>query len=499
MTVGDLMGRTPSLRLEGLGLSVWDRDVTAVDYDSRRVTAGSIFVALNGQYFDGAAFAGDAEAQGALLVVSASPPSVHVHIPWLVVEDARLTLAELAAAFNNDPSRNLTVVGVTGTNGKTSTMYLLTSIFTAAGRPCGQIGSVGYDTGGVQREADRTTPEAPEVQGLLREMVQHQRKACVMEVSSHALEMRRVDKTRFAAATFSNLTRDHLDYHMDMNHYFGAKRRLFEMLPDGAPAVINIDDPFGRQLVQVVGRPVTYAIDRPADVAPERVAVSLSGASIDLHSPRGRLHLRSQLAGKFNVYNVLAAASTAIALDVPFRAIEQGINELKRVPGRFEIVSSREDEMSVVIDYAHTDDALRAVLGAARELCSGRVISVFGCGGDRDSSKRPLMGAVAARLSDLVVLTSDNPRSEEPDGIIDEIRKGMDVFAASAAGPAPLSIPDRGAAIEYAIDAAESGDMVIIAGKGHESHQVVGNERRPFDDRLVAGAALARRRSRSHV
>lgn len=311
--------------------------------------------------------------------------------------------------------------------------------------------------------------------------------------------MRRVEGTRFAAAVFSNLTRDHLDYHPDMGHYLGMKRRLFDMLPAGAPAIINIDDPCGLQLVEAVSRPVTYAIDRAADVTPDRVESSLSGTAIDVRTPRGRLQLRSSLPGRLNVYNVLAAVSAAVALDVPFQTIEQGVSGLEGVPGRFEIVSSPDDDVRVLVDYAHTDDALRAVLGAVSELCGGRVISVFGCGGDRDTAKRPLMGAVAARLSDLVVVTSDNPRSEDPDRIIDEIRRGIDSSTTAATRPLCLAIADRGTAIERAIDGAEPGDAVVIAGKGHETYQVVGDERRPFDDRLVARAALARRRARPRV
>ena len=503
MTVGDLMpclsGVVAPPGAPGLGVDLQDRAVSAIAHDSRRVMAATIFVAVSGQRFDGATFAADAAARGALLVVSASPPPVDVRVPWVMVEDARLALAELAAAFHQDPSHDLTVVGVTGTNGKTTTTYLLAAIFAAAGRPCGRIGSVGYDTGGATRESELTTPEAPEVQALLREMVQHQRAACVMEVSSHALAMRRVDRTRFAAAVFSNLTRDHLDYHPDMGHYFRTKRRLFDMLPAGAPAIINTDDPFGLQLVEAVDRPLTYAIDRAADVTPERIESSLSSTSIEVRTPRGPLQLRCSLPGRLNVYNVLAAVSAAVALDMPLQAITQGVAELEGVPGRFEMVSSRDDDVSVLVDYAHTDDALRAVLGSARELCGGRIISVFGCGGARDTAKRPLMGAVAARLSDLVVVTSDNPRFEDPDHIIDEIRRGIDSSTTAATGPPHLEIADRGVAIERAIDEAEPGDAIVIAGKGHETHQVVGDERRPFDDRLVARAALARRRARSHV
>ena len=501
MTVGELVTCLSGVvaPAAGLGSDVCGRGVSAIAYDSRRVTAGAIFVAVSGQRFDGAEFAADAVTRGAALVVSASPSPAGGRAAWVVVADARLALAELAAAFYHDPSHDLIVVGVTGTNGKTTTTYLLAAIFDAAGWASGRIGSVTYDTGGMTQDAERTTPEAPEVQALLREMVQHERATCAMEVSSHALAMRRVEGTRFAAAVFSNLTRDHLDYHPDMGHYFGAKRRLFEMLPAGAPAIINTDDSFGRQLVDVVDRPFTYAIDRAADVTPERVESSFSGVSLEVRTPRGRLQLRSSLPGRLNVYNLLAAVTAAVALDVPFQAIEQGVAGLDGVPGRFEVVSSAHDDVSVVVDYAHTDDALRAVLGAVRELSSGRVISVFGCGGDRDTVKRPLMGAVAARLSDLVVVTSDNPRSEDPDHIISEIRRGIDSSAPRDQRLRHLGITDRQAAIEWAVDEAEPGDVAVIAGKGHETFQVVGNERRPFDDRRVARAALARRRARARV
>jgi UDP-N-acetylmuramoyl-L-alanyl-D-glutamate--2,6-diaminopimelate ligase len=473
--------------------------VTAIADDSRRVTAGAVFVAVLGHRRDGTTFAAEAVTRGAVLVVSGSPRPLDASAPWVMVEDARLALAELAAAFHGDPSHELSVVGVTGTNGKTTTTYLLAAIFDAAGVPCGRIGSVGYLTGGRDQVAERTTPEAPAVQALLREMVEHGQAACVMEVSSHALAMRRVHQTRFSAAIFSNLTRDHLDYHADMATYFATKQRLFEMLPPGAPAIINADDLYGQQLAAGVERPVTYAIDRPADVTPEGVDSTLTGTTLQVCTPRGRLRIRSRLPGRLNLYNVLAAVSAAVALELPFPAIERGVAALEGVPGRFEVVSVPEDGVTVLVDYAHTDDALRAMLGAARQLCDGRIISVFGCGGDRDAAKRPLMGAVAARLSDLIVVTSDNPRSEDPKRIIDEIRLGIESSTAPGAGPPHLAIADRGAAIERAIQEAESGDVVVIAGKGHEAWQEIGTERRPFDDRLVARAVLARRRAETRV
>ncbi len=343
--------------------------------------------------------------------------------------------------------------------------------------------------------AERTTPEAPQIQALLRDMVRHRCVACAMEASSHALAMRRVDGTRFAAAVFCNLTRDHLDYHSDMEHYFSAKRRLFEMLPAGAPSILNVDDPWGRRIAETVTRPVTYGLSESADVRPDHMESTLRGTTLEVRTPRGRLQLRTSLPGHVNVSNVLAAVTTALALDIPFQAIEQGVASLDGVPGRFEVVSASDDNVCVLVDYAHTDDALRSVLEAIRALHQGQLVSLFGCGGDRDRAKRPLMGAVAARLSDLVILTSDNPRSEDPDAIIAEIRCGMETL--SEGGARHLAISDRGAAIRRAIDEAEAGDVVVIAGKGHETEQVIGTERRVFDDRVIAREALARRRARA--
>jgi len=499
MTVRELLPRLSGVRSAPEGLladtALGTRTVTAIDYDSRRVQPGAVFVAIRGARSDGSAFAAEAEARGAVLVVAASAPPDGFGTPWVEVEDARRALAELAAGFERDPSRALAVVGVTGTNGKTTTTYLLHAIFEAAGWPCGLIGSVGYRTGAREEPAERTTPEAPDIQSLLREMCEHGRRACVMEVSSHALAMHRVDQIRFSSAVFSNLSRDHLDYHADMDHYFRAKRRLFEMLPPGAPAVVNVDDPYGRELAATADRVLTYAVERPADVTPLRVESTLRGSSLELRTPSGPLRLETVLPGRLNVYNVLAAVTAAVALEVPSEAIARGVSGLAGVPGRFEPVSAADDDIHVIVDYAHTDDALRAVLGAARALGRRRVICVFGCGGDRDRSKRPLMGAVAARLSDLVVVTSDNPRSEDPDAIIEDIERGIVTSVPAGAPPAHLAIADRRAAITHAIDAARPGDIVVVAGKGHETDQLVGDTRRPFDDRAEAARALTRRRS----
>ena len=476
--------------------------VTGIAYDSRTVAPGQVFVALKGQHTDGTSFARQAIERGAAAVVSeqAAPPDVH--IPWAIVEDARLALAVLATTFHRHPSREMRVVGITGTNGKTTTAYLLAAIFEAAGVRCGLLGTVAYRVGpGAEglREAARTTPEAPDVQALLREMVDRGCGACAIEVSSHALSLRRVDGMIFAAGVFTNLTRDHLDFHADMDDYFRAKRRLFEMLPREAPSLVNLDDPRGPSLLDAGGRPVTYSISRPADVTPGPLSFSLEGLDFDVRTPRGTVHVRSKLVGRPNVYNILAAVSTAVVLDLPLDAIARGLQSLDGVPGRFQVVSGPKDEVTVVVDYAHTDDALRNLLETARPLARGRLVTVFGCGGDRDRTKRPLMGAVAGRLSDLIVITSDNPRGEDPVRIIEEVQWGITADTRRESAPRPLAVVDRREAIGKAIEAAMPGDVVLIAGKGHETYQVIGDRVLPFDDVAVAREALKRRRANSGV
>ena len=399
------------------------------------------------------------------------------------------------------------VVGITGTNGKTTTGYLIREVLEAAGLPCGLIGTVQNRIGSQVHDASRTTPEAADLQRMLREMIDAGGRACAMEVSSHALSLRRVDDTRFAAGVFTNLTRDHLDYHHDMDSYFAAKRRLFEMLPSGAPAVLNIDDPRVATLADGRRAAITFAVDRDADVCPASLPSSLLGLSFDARTPAGTLRVNSRLAGRFNLYNLLAAAATGVGLGLPLTAIEAGLAAVTAVPGRFQIVSSPDDDVVAIVDYAHTDDALKNLLEAVRPLAKARMITVFGCGGDRDRTKRSLMGAVAARLSDLVVITSDNPRSEDPDAIIDEIERGIAPAAerarlasgAAADGRAQTPTPwirttDRRAAITRAIADAGPGDVIVIAGKGHEKTQVIRDRELPFDDVVVGHDALRARR-----
>jgi UDP-N-acetylmuramoyl-L-alanyl-D-glutamate--2,6-diaminopimelate ligase len=515
MTLGDLLRRADELATSRMSESVLQSPVAsqivnAVTHDSRNVQPGTLFVGLQGEHADGATYARDAERRGAVAVVSDSPQKTEVSLPWITVSDAREALAALSASFYDLPSHELMVLGITGTNGKTTTAHLLSEIFEQAGMPCGRLGTVSHQIGNETREAALTTPEAPEIQGLLRELVDDGSMVCAMEVSSHGLALRRVDFTRFTAAVFTNLSRDHLDFHGDMNSYFLAKRRLFDELPSDAWTIVNLDDPRGSLLASAASRPVTYAIDQPADVVPDAIDSSFDGLVFNVRTPRGPLHLRSSLLGRINVYNILAAVATAIALDLPFDAIEQGVESLKSVPGRMQVVSHGDDDLTVIVDFAHTDDALKQVLEGTRTLTHERIVVVFGCGGDRDRSKRPLMGAVAARLGDVVIVTSDNPRSEDPLAIMEDITHGMDsatqrsnVEGGEGTGDffrTPyLTISDRKLAIERAIREAHVGDVVVIAGKGHETYQEIGSERRSFDDLEVAQDALRRRRANALV
>jgi UDP-N-acetylmuramoyl-L-alanyl-D-glutamate--2,6-diaminopimelate ligase len=475
-----------------------DVPCTAVTPDSRRVVPGAIFVALKGLRVDGSAFAAQAIDAGAAAVVAEQPPSAPVRVPWIVVTDARVALARLAAEHFGHPSRQMKVVGITGTNGKTTTSYLVSAIFEAAGVRCGLMGTVAYRIGDRSVDATRTTPEAPDVQALMREMVAAGCGACAMEVSSHALALHRVDGIHFAAGVFTNLTRDHLDFHADMEDYFAAKRRLFEMLPPGAPSIVNVDDPRAAALIEAASAPVTYGIGKPADVTPGPLTYTLSGLRFDIRTPQGAVRVSSRLVGKPNVYNILAAVATTMALGVPLDAIARGLEQLPGVPGRFELVSGPGDDITVVVDYAHTDDALRNLLETARPMATRRLITVFGAGGDRDRTKRPLMGMVAARLSDVVVITSDNPRSEDPARIIEEVKRGAEPEMRQRRAEV-LTIAERRAAIVEAIRRAAAGDVVLIAGKGHEKYQEIAGRTLPFDDVAVAREALEARRIKSRV
>jgi UDP-N-acetylmuramoyl-L-alanyl-D-glutamate--2,6-diaminopimelate ligase len=467
--LNELCGALEVLRLAGPATAPEIREIA---YDSRRVLPETLFVCVPGGRADGHDHAQAAVERGAVaLVVERALPLL---VPQVVVRDARAAMGPLAARFFGDPTAALRVVGVTGTNGKTTTAFLAQGILERAGLRCGLLGTVEQRVGGHVEPVERTTPEAIDLQRTFRRMVDAGDHACAMEVSSHALALGRVDGVRFAAVAFTNLSQDHLDFHADMDDYFAAKARLF----DGrCPRAVNVDDVHGRRL----GHELSFGAP-PADVHALDVRLRADGTRFRLSTPHGVVQVRSPLVGAFNVANALAAASLAVLLEVPVDTIARGIEAVRGVPGRMERVEAGQP-FTVLVDYAHTPDALRRVLETARGLSEGRLHVVFGCGGDRDRAKRPQMGRVAAALADRVVVTSDNPRSEDPDAIVAEILAGIDT-------PVEVEV-DRRAAIRRAVAAAAAGDVVVIAGKGHEQGQDVGGVVSPFDDRTVAREALA--------
>jgi len=454
-------------------------DITGLAYDNRAVRPGTLFFCVPGFTRDGHDYAPDAISRGAAALVVQRP--LGLGVPEIRVRSVREAMAPAAAAFYGDPTAELAVIGVTGTNGKTTTAFLVQALLEAAGRQTGLLGTVKSVIGGEERPVQRTTPEAIDLQRTFREMLGAGDVACSMEVSSHALELRRADATHFAAAIFTNLTQDHLDFHASMEDYFDAKRRLFVDRSPGV-AVINADDHYGGRLAGELTAPVTFALDRDADYRASDVETGLSGSTFTLQAPDAEVEVRSPLRGRFNVYNVLGALATARSLGVSMDAGLAAIETAGQVPGRFEPVDGGQD-FAVLVDYAHTPDSLENVLGAARAIAQGRLHVVFGCGGDRDRGKRPIMGEIAKRLADRVIVTSDNPRSEDPDAIIEEVLAG--------AGPGAEHNADRRAAIAEAIAGARRGDVVVIAGKGHEQGQEFEAGRKvPFDDVTVALEAL---------
>ncbi len=476
MKLSELAGLLPGAERSGDP----QEEITAVTHDSRQAGVGSLFVAIRGLTTDGNRFVDAALKKGAAAVASEGPPLPGV--PWIRVGDAREALAVLSAAVLGHPARSLDLVGVTGTNGKTTTTFLIDAALRAAGEKPGLVGTVEYRVGDRLVEAARTTPESSDLQALFRQMVDAGCRRAVLEVSSHSLALKRVHGCAFKVAVFTNLTRDHLDFHGDMESYFAAKRILFDtLLREDGHAVVNRDDDHADELVRVSrGRVWTYSLRAPADVAVEEVTLSLEGTRIRARTPVGPLEITTPLLGRFNVQNVLAALTAGLALGLPEDVLRRGLGSLRGVPGRLERVQAGQ-EFTVLVDYAHTDDALKNVLETVRELRPRRLITVFGCGGDRDRTKRPLMGAVATRLSDVVILTSDNPRSEPPEAILEEIRRGV---PRSRAGDIYV-IPDRRDAIAKALELGREGVVVVIAGKGHETYQVLRDRTVPFDDRQV--------------
>jgi UDP-N-acetylmuramoyl-L-alanyl-D-glutamate--2,6-diaminopimelate ligase len=469
-----------------------DGEVASVVYDSRQAAPGSLFVAIRGFKSDGNQFVDDAIRRGTRVVVSETPrPAAGAaEVAWVRVPDARKALALIAANFFGHPAEKLQLVAVTGTNGKTTTGFLIDSIVRAAGHESGLFGTIVYRTPRAERPAATTTPESLDLQRFLAEVVEGRGTHAVLEASSHALALDRLWGCHFAAAVFTNLTRDHLDFHQTFEDYFAAKRRLFEGTGAGAPArgIVNHDDPYGKRLAGLAGQTITYGLAPGAQVTAKKTALQLSGLEFVADTPAGKLEVRSALVGRINVYNILAAIAAGLALGFSRHNIEAGIRRLEAVPGRFERVDLGQPFL-VIVDYAHTDDALKNLIATAREIgAQGRIITLFGCGGDRDRAKRPMMGEAAGRLSDVVVLTSDNPRSEDPRLIINDALVGLQRTEAKV-----LVEADRARAVDLALDQARPGDIVLLAGKGHENKQLLKDGAVDFDDREVARRVLRSR------
>jgi len=466
-----------------------EAEIHGITCDSRRVTPGALFVAIPGLAQDGRTYIDDALRRGAAAVVCQDTPPV-LDCPVVQVNDARAALAAMARSFFAAPDESLTTVGITGTNGKTTTALLLAAAMDAAGLDTGVVGTLGTGGGGTFTPGSHTTPEAPELYAALDAMRTAGKKAAVLEVSSHALALKRVQGMQFDVAVFTNLTRDHLDFHHNMQDYFAAKALLFQGLPPHAAMAVNLDDPFGTRLISPARtRVVTYGHTPRADVVLLDTVSTAAGLRIRMRLPGGEVVIESALLGRTNVANIMAAMAAACALNLDIHAAAAGIGSVKSIPGRAERIDEGQDFL-VLVDYAHTDDALMQILGAARELTDQRLMVVFGCGGDRDKSKRSLMGAAAGRLADVAYLTSDNPRSEDPLAILAQVEAG---YRQQPGSCEPILEPDRAAAITAAIKAARPGDVLVIAGKGHESEQILAHGRIHFDDRDIARKALRHR------
>jgi len=462
-----------------------DTEILGVAYDSRDVARGYLFIAVRGARVDANRYVPQAVAKGAAAIVSREPRIEGLAMPWIEVDDERAAMAALAANFYGHPTKLLHLVGVTGTNGKTTTTYLIESILRAAGRDAAVLGTIEHRGPGFEFAAQRTTPEAPDLEKMFKQVVDAGWKDAVMEVSSHAIALERVAGLQFEIAVFTNLSRDHLDFHGDMESYFQTKKKLFEGINGVRPRimVLNADDARYGDLRSIdPERVISYGMQDSAEIRPVRYQFGWDGTQATYKLPSAEIEIHTSLLGKPNLYNIGAALGTAIALGISRDAMTKGIRDLANVPGRFEAVTAGQ-KFRVIVDYAHTDDALQKVLNSAREITSGKLIVVFGCGGDRDRSKRPAMGEVAARCSDFIVVTSDNPRTEDPMAIIAEIEKDLK-------GAHYTVIPDRREAIRVALMEAKPNDTVVIAGKGHESYQTIGTTSFPFDDRVVARELL---------
>lgn len=497
MQLTDLIATLNPLKVYGAPAAT----VTGICYDSRRVVAGGAFFALPGAHTDGRLFIADAIARGAAVIVAEAEIDLPGSVAGIVVENARLAMAHAAAARFNHPTRDVPVIGVTGTNGKTTVTYLLESILRVAGYRPAVLGTVNYRFEQEQRPAPHTTPEAVDLLGTFSEFRAQGADALIIEVSSHALTQHRVSGVEFTVGVFTNLSPEHLDYHQNMDNYFAAKRILFDDLlaQSGGRSVVNGEDPFGARLAREIRAFITCGAG--GNVSVHDAEISLDGIRGTLRTPTGEAPLSSQLLGDFNRSNIECAAGAAVALGIAAETIAAGILAAHQVPGRLERIENSLGA-EILVDYAHTGDALEQVLKTLRKLQPRRLLVVFGCGGDRDRKKRPEMGECVARHADLAILTSDNPRSEDPEAILQDVRCGIERVhdheltvdeARAGRNQGYLSFVDRRAAIEFAVSLLKSGELLLIAGKGHEDYQLIGGERRHFDDREEARAALARR------
>jgi len=491
MKLGQLLEGLPDYDLDGdIGL-----EIKRLCYDSRRIQQGDLFVAIKGYSQNGHEFLNDAVRKGAVALVAEEFRESYGEASKILVPDSRGALSKLAARFYENPCDEVELIGITGTNGKTTTSYILESIFSAAGARPGVIGTINSRFEGKSRLSPVTTPESLDLMRLIREMKDEGATHVVMEVSSHALDQGRTADCPFRVAVFTNFTRDHLDYHNSMEKYFNAKACLFRVLKKGrrkGVAVINMDDPRGKELASICSAEVlTYGLDRKLDFSADSISTDKTGLKARLITPAGKAEITSSLIGRINLYNILAATAASLSLGIDLDRIVEGIKRLKAVPGRMELVKNRKD-LTVVVDYAHTPDALLKAQETLRPLTEGRLITLFGCGGDRDKGKRYEMGICAGKNSDIVIITSDNPRNEDPESIVRQIEEGVQSsglakaewsICIGAEKPAYFIEVDRHKAIEKAISMANKKDLVLIAGKGHEDYQIIGPGKRFFDDR----------------
>ena len=452
------------------------REVTSIEYDSRKIMPGSLFIAVRGFTTDGNTFIAEAVEKGAAAIIT-DKSGTRAEVPIILVRDARKAMALIADSFYGSPRNSLVMTAVTGTNGKTTAAYMIKSIFDASGLDCGLIGTINHIVGKEEITAINTTPESPDIHRFLSRMTIEKQNACIMEVSSHALALSRVYGIQFRAAAFTNISRDHLDFHGDFKTYLEAKGRLFSDLSGDSTAVVNLDDPNAEFIIGVSrgGKILTYGFNDGYDIHPVSFKLKTRGTEAVVSTPSGELEFALPIPGKFNISNAMAAIGIGLACGFSTDTIARGLESMAPVRGRYELIDEGQD-FTVIVDYAHTPDALERILTSAREITKGRLISVFGCGGDRDRGKRPEMGEVSARCADYTIVTSDNPRTENPETIISDILNGIPEMAKHK------KIIDRGEGIKEAIKTAAPDDTVVIAGKGHEDYQIIGNKKYHFDD-----------------